>query len=103
MTRLWLDDSRPPPGPRWTWARSVSEAIRVFETEQVSEASLDYDLGEEQANGRAMLSWMAEWGRWPSERLVVHSTHRIGAPAMCSFIEREGPFRRLGRSAQFER
>jgi hypothetical protein len=44
--RLWHDDVRPAP-PGWTWARTNDEAKRLLATGEVTEASLDHDLGYE--------------------------------------------------------
>jgi len=103
MHKLWLDDVRKPPGEDWTWARSVDDAIALFEGEGAVEASLDYDLGDGNRTGLDLLRWLAEGDRWPAKRLAVHSTHRLGVPSMCSFIAREGPYRRLPSGHEFER
>jgi hypothetical protein len=103
MLKLWLDDLRDPPGPGWTWRRSVEEAIAIFDAERVDEASLDYDLGDGNATGLDLLRWLAKADRWPARRLAVHSTHRLGLPSMCSFVTREGPYRRLPSGYEFER
>ena len=41
--KLWVDDIRPAP-EGWTRARSVTEAIRILATMEVSEVSLDHDI-----------------------------------------------------------
>lgn len=48
--KLWHDDVRPPPGALeggsdWTWARTNEEAMSALSTGEVTEASLDHDLG----------------------------------------------------------
>jgi hypothetical protein len=45
QTKLWHDDVRSSPGDDWTWARTNLEAIRVLMDYDVTEASLDHDLG----------------------------------------------------------
>jgi len=43
MTRLWVDDLREPP-EGWTWTKTVTEAIRILATQDVTEVSLDHDI-----------------------------------------------------------
>jgi hypothetical protein len=63
VTRIWLDDERDPqewlPGmpwmrgrpaedlEGWIWVRTAQEAIALIETGEVTEASLDHDLGDD--------------------------------------------------------
>lgn len=41
--RLWIDDLRDAP-KGWTLAKSVTEAIRILDTQPVLEVSLDHDI-----------------------------------------------------------
>jgi hypothetical protein len=50
--KLWLDDLRPAP-PGWTWAKSSARAIALLESGEVTEASLDHDLGMDGATETA--------------------------------------------------
>ncbi|RYZ14150.1 MAG: hypothetical protein EOO70_07910 [Myxococcaceae bacterium] len=97
---LWLDDERPAPSG-WTHARSVAEAIEVLERGPVEAASLDHDLGDVDAanagnpghtprerTGYHLLLWMAEHGRWPRQKPLVHSANPVGRAAMVQFIDR---------------
>jgi hypothetical protein len=43
--RVWLDDRRPPPDGEWAWVKTPEEAIELLATGEVSEISLDHDLG----------------------------------------------------------
>lgn len=43
--RLWHDDIRTPPDDSWTWARTNAQAIKLLRENEVTEASLDHDLG----------------------------------------------------------
>src|SRR5439155_2676500 len=45
--KVWLDDRRSPyPDPdSWTWVRTPAEAIELLKTGEVTEISLDHDLG----------------------------------------------------------
>lgn len=48
--KLWLDDLRPAPDG-WIWAKTVPEAIEILNSHNVSEVSLDHDLGENEQTG----------------------------------------------------
>ena len=102
--RLFLDDVRDPPadgrGP-WTVARTVAEARCYLLGGLVEEASLDHDLGQCPAcaggergtcphteTGYDLVKWMAETGRWPMTRPLVHSANPVGAAAMRQAIDR---------------
>lgn len=100
QTRLWLVDLRLPP-EGWTWAKTVEEAISVMEGGNVTEASLDHDLGEGIDEGYRLVLWMAENGVWPSEAISVHSSNQPGAERMCGVIERYGPYRRVMGTRRF--
>ena len=92
--KLWLDDIREPPGQEWTWVKTVEEAKEILRSQEVSEASLDHDLGEDEPEGRKLVLWMAENDVWPSEELVIHSGNVVGVEYMTGVVERYGPYRR---------
>jgi hypothetical protein len=105
--KLWLDDVRLPP-KGWTWAKTVDEAVALFGTTEVTDASLDHDLGtdaegNELPEGRTLVYWMAENDRWPSNSIAVHSANPVGVDYMLGMIERYGPFVRDGYSTRFIR
>jgi hypothetical protein len=106
--RVWLDDRRPPhPKPdEWVWVRTPAEAIEILETGEVSELSLDHDLGlidgEREATGYDVVTWIeravATEGFVPPETIRVHSSNASAAPKMERGIE---AIRRLaGRSLE---
>ena len=43
VIKLWVDDIRPAP-EGWHWAETVTEAIRILDTAEVTELSLDHDI-----------------------------------------------------------
>jgi hypothetical protein len=43
--KLWVDDIRRPPDDSWVWARRNEDAMRVLRSGQVTECSLDHDMG----------------------------------------------------------
>lgn len=60
QVRLYLDDERALPHG-WTAAKTAQEAIEILKKENVSEVSLDHDLGPPEAgNGYQVLCWIEE-------------------------------------------
>jgi hypothetical protein len=103
--KLWLDDLRTPP-EGWTCAKTVDEAIALFEEHVVSDISLDNDLGTDAEGtplpeGRHLALWMAENECWPTNTISVHSANPIGVQYMIGVITRYGPFVREGRTTKF--
>lgn len=92
--KLWLDDIREPPDCTWTWVKTVPEAVLVMTRGEITHASLDNDLGEDETEGRKLVLWMAEHDVWPIEEISIHSANPIAADYMRSMVERYGPFRR---------
>ena len=88
--RVWLDDLREAP-PGWVRVRTPEEAIALLETGEVTEMSLDHDLGlvdgDRERTGYDVLLWLerevAE-GRWvfPLPEIGVHSANPVGRARM---------------------
>jgi hypothetical protein len=92
--RLWLDDIRPAPED-YVHVHSVNEGIRLMETQAVSHASLDHDLGdynEDGGEGYAFVVWMAEHDHWPTQGIRIHSANVVGLRRMLGVIDRYGPY-----------
>jgi hypothetical protein len=88
--KVWLDDVREEPGG-WTRARTAREAIALLKIGEVEEISLDYNLGECEQSGVAVLNWMLEQvatGWQPPRRILVHSEHPYGAEEMRQLAQR---------------
>jgi hypothetical protein len=109
--KVWLDDRRPPyPNPdEWVWVRTPAEAIELLETGEVSELSLDHDLGlidgDRELTGYDVVTWMeravATEGFEPPRTIGVHSSNAPAAARMERGIE---AIRRLAeRSGQEDR
>ena len=88
--RVWLDDLREAP-PGWVRVRTPEETIALLKTSDVTEISLDHDLGlvdgERERTGYDVLLWLerevAE-GRWalPLPEIRVHSANPVGRKRM---------------------
>lgn len=60
MVKVYLDDCRPTP-PGWIPARWPEEVIRLLEQGNVTELSLDHDLGDDaHGTGYDVLTWIEE-------------------------------------------
>jgi hypothetical protein len=44
-TKLWVDDIRRPPDDTWAWARRNHEALLILQSGEITECSLDHDMG----------------------------------------------------------
>ncbi len=108
--RLFLDDHRTPEQAGltgdWHVVRTADEAIEMLRTGEVTEASLDHDLGHCDActgckgyadracvcrchlSGYFVVCWMETEGCWPSGGVWVHSRNPGGTFKMRRVIER---------------
>lgn len=110
--KLWLDDIRPAP-EGWTHVKTVQDAITFLKTGQVTEASLDHDLGacdeclrgmteaqwlveagyksmpncDHFGTGYNLVCWMEENNVWPS-LIRVHSSNPVGRQRMQQVINK---------------
>jgi hypothetical protein len=107
--KVWLDDRRSPPGSGWVWVKTPEEAIELLETGDVSEISLDHDLGlldrVPEATGYDVVVWIerqvATEGFVPPEVITVHSSNSSAAPKMergIASIRRLHEQRAIGRT-----
>jgi hypothetical protein len=108
QVKLWLDDVRTSPDDSWTWIKTVDQAIACMNTAQVTEASLDHDLGQDDdgnglPEGRTSVYWMAENDQWPWKSITIHSANVVGVDYMEGMITRYGPFVREGHTTRFVR
>lgn len=104
--KLWLDDIREPPAPWididealklpphikmdwWVWAKDAESAIYGLRFLELSECSLDHDLGGEMS-GYDVVKFMCEYEVWP-EVVKVHSMNPVGRQNMLQLIERYKP------------
>lgn len=88
-SRLWIDDLREPPGGSWECATTSAQAIAYLRAHDVTEVSLDHDLGGDDTT-RPVVMWMAEHDRWPAV-VRVHTANPVGRSWLVGMIERYGP------------
>ena len=113
---LWLDDVRTPPADGWIWVKTADEAIEKLKTGNVTFASLDHDLADEQYPWNAILGinphewfyhmdkypisfkektgydvilWMEENNVWPSHGVKCHSQNPVGRKRINTVIEKQ--------------
>lgn len=106
-SKLWLDDIRDPSNfgcDGWHWCKTAEEAIFLFRTGTIEEASLDHDLTEEQMvmggfigeiyeyghkSGYDVVCWLEQHPEfWPDRVVKVHSANPAGAARMRQVIEK---------------
>lgn len=79
--KLWLDDIRPAPDG-WVWAKTAIAAINILQTGEVTEISLDHDLGENVDSGYDVACWIEKnvfSGNVQCPKWHVHSANPVGA------------------------
>ena len=106
--KLWHDDIRPAP-EGWVWARTNDEAKEILLSNEVTEISMDHDLGmhhytEQQITenpelifgmgrgphtGLDLVEWMVETGNVPSV-ITIHSWNPWGAKEMAETFNDHG-------------
>ena len=92
--KLYLDDVRKCP-ENWIPVRYVRDMIQLLQEQNVSEISLDHDLGEDQPSGYDLLLWIEEnVFRLRGNKLKillpeihVHSMNPVGKKKMLAAIE----------------
>jgi len=87
MVKLFVDDQRAAPSG-WLLARSVDEAVSVLRQGDVTDMSLDFDLGD--GTGVDVLDWLkwaVEQGRVTLPKLEAHSGSPVGRRRLEARIE----------------
>lgn len=83
--KVYLDDERPTPAG-WTRAYWPSETIALLETGEVTDLSLDHDLGDdERGTGYDVILWIEEavaLRDFVPPRITVHSSNASAAEKM---------------------
>jgi hypothetical protein len=78
MVKVYMDDERLTP-VGWYRTFTVEQTIEQLETRQVSDLSLDNDLGEEFQEGYKVLDWLEETvyndHTFPIPKVTIHSAN----------------------------
>lgn len=88
--KLWLDDIRPAPRG-WKHVKTVPEAIRFFKSHkhEITEISLDHDLGEDTPPGIKFLDWLEmHLSQVTLPQIKVHSMNPVGRAQMEKLVSR---------------
>jgi len=89
VVKVYLDDSRPTPSG-WVPARWPDEVIRLLEQGDVTELSLDHDLGDDaHGTGYDVLIWIEEavaTRGFRPPRISVHSANPAAGRRMLQAI-----------------
>lgn len=93
--KIYLDDIRPAP-PGWQQVRWPDEAITFLKTGNVSEISLDHDLGDDaRGTGYDVLSWIEEAVATEDFDPPVMRVHTANPPARNRMLSALDSIRRL--------
>jgi hypothetical protein len=92
--RLWVDDERPAPDDTWTWVKTAAAAYEAWSANDVTELSLDHDLGEggDTRELATSILGMAHGGQRPPPRWFVHSANPVGFEYLTDVLERADKF-----------
>lgn len=91
--KIWLDDLRSPPDDTWHWCTTTwcARGLLSLYGGEITEMSLDNDLGECHEEGRKLIRWMCETSRWPSGDITIHSANPVAGEYMRGMIDRYRP------------
>ncbi len=89
--KVWLDDVRPAP-EGWVWAKNVDDLAFHIVSGQVTDVSLDHDLGEGLRTGYDFLNQfevLLATGWWTLQvpKFVIHSANPVGRKNMARAIQ----------------
>ncbi len=86
--KLWVDDERAAPDG-WELATDVEDAIAWLEKFNVTDISLDHDLGNSPEDGYVLAKWMCYNEKVPAN-VRVHSRNPVGARNIANFFNSYG-------------
>lgn len=90
-TKIWLDDIRKAP-EGYYHCKSVNEAIKIMQTNTISELHLDHDLGDYANDGGdaiCLLDWCVEHNIYP--KVKIHTANPVGRANMERLVNRYWP------------
>ena len=98
--KVYLDDERPTP-PGWVPVRWPAEAIRLLETGEVTEISLDHDLGDDtRGTGYTVILWLEEAVATRGFRPPLIAVHTANASARQKMLLGVQSIERLARRTE---
>jgi hypothetical protein len=85
--KIYLDDERPTPNDNWTRCYWPDEVIELLKVNDVTELSLDHDLGNDaRGTGYDVLLWIEERVSTteyvPPKRIRIHSANAAAVQKM---------------------
>jgi len=86
--KVFLDDERPTP-EGWVRAFWPEEVIALLKTGEVTELSLDHDLGDDARSGYDVLTWLEEQafeGTLRMPEITIHSANAAGRQRMAAAV-----------------
>jgi hypothetical protein len=87
--KIWLDDVRVP-SSEWIWCKTSKDVIHYLVNCDVSEISLDHDLGLDNETGYDVLTWLEQEVFTNPARSVpkiyIHSANPVGRKKMLAAI-----------------
>lgn len=94
--KIWLDDLRPIPPQYDHWCVLAREAIACLATGEVTDISLDHDLGPPEAGtGYDVAVWIEEQafnGTLPKLNWRIHSANAVGRKNMEAALQNADRF-----------
>lgn len=91
--KIYLDDERNAPDDSWNVARNYQECLAILEKNwyEITEISLDHDLGDEYFNGYRFLLYMEfrveEEGETYVPKIHIHTANASAKPKMLQAVE----------------
>jgi hypothetical protein len=89
--KVYLDDLRPTPSG-WTRTYTPEQTIALLQTGEVTDLSLDHDLGDEcNGDGYDVVLWLEEavlTRGFAPPRVTVHSANPVGRQRMMAALNR---------------
>jgi hypothetical protein len=93
---LWVDDIRPAPPGYNIHVKTAAEAIKILSSGNVTEISLDHDLGPPEAgDGSQIANWIeaqAYSGSIPKLIWHIHSANPVGSQKMNAALVKANEF-----------
>lgn len=75
--KVYLDDMRSPPDKTWTLCKTARQAKELIIFEDVTEISLDHDLGTKETGYDVLLyiEWLVLVKNWKAPKIHIHTAN----------------------------